>query len=42
LVAWYTRHGFQPTRSDGLRLYMRIATARKYPLLVGVLGELTD
>jgi len=26
----------------GLRLYMRIATARKYLLLVGVLGELTD
>ena len=30
LVDWYTRQGFKPTGSDNLRLYMKIATARKY------------
>ena len=30
LVDWYARHGFVPTRGDTLRLYMKVATARKY------------
>ncbi|MBT2554438.1 hypothetical protein [Arthrobacter sp. ISL-5] len=30
LVDWYARHGFVPTRGDNLRLYMKVATARKY------------
>lgn len=30
LVPWYTEHGFLPTGTDPLRLYMKIATIRKY------------
>ncbi|WP_434614270.1 hypothetical protein [Arthrobacter sp. A5] len=30
LVAWYTHHGFVPTGGDDLRLYMKIATVKKY------------
>lgn len=30
LVGWYARHGFIPTGGDNLRLYMKVATARKY------------
>ncbi|MHA7289136.1 hypothetical protein ACX80V_05745 [Arthrobacter sp. MDT3-24] len=30
LVGWYARHGFVPTGGDNLRLYMKVATARKY------------
>lgn len=32
LVGWYGRHGFIPTGADDLRLYMKMATARKYLL----------
>lgn len=30
LVHWYARHGFVSTGGDNLRLYMKVATARKY------------
>jgi hypothetical protein len=30
LVGWYARHGFVSTGGDNLRLYMKVATARKY------------
>lgn len=30
LVDWYARHGFVATGGDDLRLYMKVATARKY------------
>lgn len=30
LVDWYGRHGFIPTGADTLRMYMKVATARKY------------
>lgn len=30
LVGWYSRHGFKSTGHDDLRLYMKVATARKY------------
>lgn len=30
LVGWYSRHGFKSTGGDDLRLYMKVATARKY------------
>lgn len=30
LVRWYARHGFISTGGDNLRLYMKLATARKY------------
>ena len=30
LVGWYTSHGFRSTGTDDLRLYMKVATARKY------------
>lgn len=30
LVDWYARHGFKTTGGDDLRLYMKVATARKY------------
>jgi hypothetical protein len=30
LVPWYTEHGFLPTGTNSLRLYMKIATIRKY------------
>jgi hypothetical protein len=30
LVGWYERHGFARTGGDSLRLYMKVATARKY------------
>lgn len=29
LVPFYTAHSFLPTRSDPLRLYMKVATARR-------------
>lgn len=32
LIGWYTRHGFRSTGGDELRLYMKVATARKYLL----------
>ena len=30
LMGWYSRHGFKSTGSDDLRLYRKVATARKY------------
>jgi ribosomal protein S18 acetylase RimI-like enzyme len=30
LVGWYSRHGFKSTGSQPLRLYMKVATARRY------------
>lgn len=30
LVDWYSRQGFKPTGADNLRLYMKVATARKH------------
>jgi predicted GNAT family N-acyltransferase len=30
LTDWYTRHGFRSTGGQDLRLYMKVATARKY------------
>ncbi len=30
LIAWYSRHGFKSTGGQDLRLYMKVATARKY------------
>jgi hypothetical protein len=30
LVGWYERHGFASTGGVNLRLYMKVATARKY------------
>lgn len=30
LVDWHARHGFVATGGDDLRLYMKVATARKY------------
>ncbi len=30
LVDWYARHGFVATGGSNLRLYMKVATARKY------------
>lgn len=30
LVDWYSRHGFKATGGADLRLYMKVATARKY------------
>ncbi|MFJ5955389.1 hypothetical protein ACIQC5_05450 [Paenarthrobacter sp. NPDC092416] len=30
LVGWYSRHGFGATGGDDLRLYMKVATAKKY------------
>lgn len=30
LVDWYSRHGFKETGSADLRLYLKVATARKY------------
>lgn len=30
ILGWYSRHGFQSTGSHDLRLYMKVATARKY------------
>jgi hypothetical protein len=30
LVDWYTRHGFRSTGAANLRLYMKVATARRY------------
>ncbi|MBE4718051.1 MULTISPECIES: N-acetyltransferase [unclassified Pseudarthrobacter] len=30
LVDWYTRHGFASTGGSNLRMYMKVATARKY------------
>ena len=30
LLGWYTRHGFRSTGAQNLRLYMKVATARKY------------
>lgn len=30
LVDWYTRLGFRSTGTDNLRLYMKVATARRY------------
>ena len=30
LVDWYSRHGFKDTGGSDLRLYMKVATARKY------------
>lgn len=30
LVDWYVRHGFVSTGGSNLRLYMKVATARKY------------
>jgi hypothetical protein len=32
LVDWYARHGFRPTGGQDLRLYMKVATARRYLL----------
>ncbi|MCD4852410.1 hypothetical protein LN996_16470 [Arthrobacter sp. AK01] len=32
LIGWYSRHGFKSTGGDDLRLYMKVATARKYLL----------
>ncbi|HXC76776.1 MAG TPA: hypothetical protein VNU19_06980 [Candidatus Acidoferrum sp.] len=30
LLDWYTRHGFRTTGADNLRLYLKVATARRY------------
>ncbi len=30
LIAWYSRQGFKSTGGQDLRLYMKVATARKY------------
>lgn len=30
LVSWYSRHGFKDTGGSDSRLYMKVATARKY------------
>lgn len=30
VVGWYARHGFVSTGGNNLRLYMKVATARKY------------
>lgn len=30
LLNWYTRHGFRSTGADNSRLYMKVATARRY------------
>jgi hypothetical protein len=30
LIDWYSRHGFKSTGGQDLRLYMKVATARKY------------
>jgi hypothetical protein len=30
LIGWYSRHGFKSTGSHDLRLYIKVATARKY------------
>jgi hypothetical protein len=30
LVGWYSRHGFLPTGAANLRLFMKVATARRY------------
>jgi hypothetical protein len=30
LVGWYSHHGFKDTGSPDLRLYLKVATARKY------------
>ena len=30
LTGWYTRHGFKSTGGQDLRLYLKVATARKY------------
>ncbi|WP_427004445.1 hypothetical protein [Pseudarthrobacter sp. H2] len=30
LVGWYTSHGFVPTGGGSLRLYMKVATAKRY------------
>jgi hypothetical protein len=30
LIGWYSRHGFRSTGGQDLRLYMKVATARKY------------
>jgi len=30
LIGWYSRHGFKSTGGQDLRLYMKVATARKY------------
>ena len=30
LIAWYSRQGFMSTGGQNLRLYMKVATARKY------------
>ena len=30
LIAWYSRQGFKSTGAQDLRLYMKVATARKY------------
>lgn len=30
LVDWYAKHGFIPTGKSSLRLYMKVATAKKY------------
>ena len=30
LVDWYTRHGFRSTGVENLRLFMKVATARRY------------
>ncbi len=32
LIGWYSRHGFKSTGGNDLRLYMKVATARKYLL----------
>lgn len=32
LIGWYTHNGFKPTGGNDLRLYMKVATARKYLL----------
>ena len=32
LVDWYKRHGFRSTDDRDLRLYMKVATARRYLL----------
>jgi hypothetical protein len=30
LIGWYSDHGFKSTGGQGLRLYMKVVTARKY------------
>ncbi len=30
LIGWYSRHGFKSTGGQDLRLYMKVATARKH------------